>query len=313
MTSPLLTVEGLKTGFGAVTVLHDLSFEVPRGQVTAILGLNGAGKSVTLKTVAGLVPAWRGSIRLGDRDLAGMTPEQRVAAGMGHVTQGRQVFPELSVEENLRVGAYLLRRRSRRRYAELLDRMYTQFPRLSERRDQPAGTMSGGEQAMLAVARSLMNEPELLLVDEPSAGLAPVIVEELLGLLRDVANSGVTILLVEQNVAFALEVADRALIMQRGAIVYGGATSELDRSSLSHYLGIGRLLSSRVAPVPPTAPTAAQGNGRTTVVRRRRVKAAPTLHHKGGGWYTLPDGSTVRGKQAALDALDALRRNGGGP
>lgn len=243
---PVLQVSGLETGFGAVKVLHDLSFEVPRSQLTAILGLNGAGKSVTLKTVAGLVPAWRGSIVFDGKELGSMRAEDRVAAGMGHVTQGRQLFPELTVEENLRVGAYVLRRRDRSRFDDVLASMYDRFPPLAERRNQPAGTMSGGEQAMLAVARALMNEPTLLLVDEPSAGLAPTIVAELLELLRQVAASGVTILMVEQNITFALDVADRALVMQRGHIVYGGAVDDLERGELSRYLGIGRLLSSTV-------------------------------------------------------------------
>lgn len=307
----ILQVQGVRAGFGAVTVLHDLSFEVPRGQLTAILGLNGAGKSVTLKAIAGLVPTWRGTITFDGRDVSGTSPERRVGAGMGHVTQGRQIFPELSVEENLRVGAYLLRRRDRGRYDEVLDRMLTQFPRLAERRSQPAGTMSGGEQAMLAVARALMNEPSLLLVDEPSAGLAPLIVGELLALLRDVARSGVSVLMVEQNIPFALDVADRALIMQRGHIVHGGEVADLDRSSLSQYLGIGRLLSGRVE-----ARTETQAPGERPVParpgrRRRVVRAAQTTNpstgpvHRGGGWYVLPDGTTVRGREAAMAAFAA--------
>lgn len=295
--SDLLTVRDLTTGFGAVTVLHDLSFEVPRGQLTAILGLNGAGKSVTMKCVAGLVPVWSGDIRFAGRDVGGLSPEERVAAGMGHVTQGRQVFPELTVEENLRIGAYVLRQRDRSRYRSVLDRMYDRFPKLAQRRDQPAGTMSGGEQAMLAVARALMNEPELLLVDEPSAGLAPSIVAELMELLRGVADSGVTILMVEQNISFALDVADRALIMQRGHIVHGGAVADIDRGELARLLGIGRLLSRAVQQrTDHVGEPSSNGHGGASVV----------ISHKGGGWYELPDGSTVRGKQAAQAAADEL-------
>lgn len=285
--SVLLEVEGVRTGFGAVTVLHDLSFTVPEGSLTTILGLNGAGKSVALKSLAGLLPMWSGRITFDGTELAGQTPEERVAAGMAHVTQGRQIFGELTVEENLRVGAYVLRRRQRSRYGPLLQRIYAQFPKLSERRNQPAGTMSGGEQAMLAVARALMSEPRLLLVDEPSAGLAPSIVEDLLGLLRGVAGSGVTVLMVEQNISFALEVADRALVMQRGHIVHGGRVADLDRDALTRYLGIGRLLSTR----------ASRDAGS---VRAPGATDGPV--HKGGGWYVLPDGRTVRGKRAALDA-----------
>ncbi|HEX9889041.1 MAG TPA: ABC transporter ATP-binding protein, partial [Nitriliruptorales bacterium] len=255
---------------------------------------NGAGKSVTLKAVAGLVPAWEGDIRFEDRDIAGLAPEQRVEAGMGHVTQGRQVFPELTVEENLRIGAYFLRKRDKDRYRQVLDEMFARFPKLADRRDQPAGTMSGGEQAMLAVARALMNEPKLLLVDEPSAGLAPSIVSELMGLLRDVADSGVTILMVEQNISFALEVADRALIMQRGQIVHGGDVDRLDRDELARLLGIGRLLSRAV-----------EGGDRARATNGR-ARQQVVIEHRGGGWYVLPDGSTVRGRQAAQEAAAEL-------
>jgi branched-chain amino acid transport system ATP-binding protein len=216
---------------------------------------------------------------------------------MGHVTQGRQVFPELTVEENLRIGAYFLRKRDRARYRSLLGEMFDRFPRLAERRHQAAGTMSGGEQAMLAVARALMNEPKLLLVDEPSAGLAPSIVAELLGLLRQVAGSGVTVLMVEQNISFALDVADRALIMQRGQIVHGGAVDEINRDELARLLGIGRLLSRVVDGTRPVAaPTHGSGNGDARVV----------IQHRGGGWYVLPDGSRVRGRPAAQRAATDL-------
>jgi branched-chain amino acid transport system ATP-binding protein len=180
-------------------------------------------------------------------DVTTALAEDRVAAGMGHVTQGRQVFAGLSVEENLRLGAYTLRRRAPERYGERLAAMYDRFPRLAERRSQAAGTMSGGEQAMLAVARALMSEPSLLLVDEPSAGLAPAIVGELFELLAEVNRTGVTILLVEQNVAFALDVVDHVHVLQRGRVVHSGATATLDRDELAGYLGIGRLLSSSVS------------------------------------------------------------------
>lgn len=332
--STLLRVCDVTTGFGAVTVLHDLSFEVPEGSLTAILGLNGAGKSVTMKTVAGLIPAWEGTVAFDGQDITDLSPRERVAAGMSHVTQGRQVFPELTVEENLRIGAYVLRKRDRARYPAVLSSVYERFPKLAERRDQPAGTMSGGEQAMLAVGRALMNEPRLLLVDEPSAGLAPSIVEELLELLRGVAASGVTILMVEQNIAFALDVADRALIMQRGHIVYGGDVEGLERDALTRYLGIGRLLTNRVpgaaaaSPAPtPSRPDGGQGRRLATkrlAQRRARLggpmlaEVAPTKGdleidrlHKGGGWYELPDGSTVRGRDAALAAVRAASERAG--
>ncbi len=244
--TPVLELRGVSTGFGANTVLHDLDLTVHQGEMAGILGLNGAGKSVTMKVIAGLQPTWTGSIHFLGRDITHLPAEERVNVGMGHVTQGRQVFPDLTVEQNLRLGAYTLRRRDPGRYAEVLESMYARFPRLRERRNQAAGTMSGGEQAMLAVGRALMSEPKLLLVDEPSAGLAPAIIGELFELLRSVNESGVTVLLVEQNVAFALDVVQHVHVMQRGAIVHAGETRTLDRAALTQHLGIGRLLSSSV-------------------------------------------------------------------
>jgi branched-chain amino acid transport system ATP-binding protein len=244
---PLLRVNGLRAGFGGNAVLHGVGFEVPQGSITAVLGLNGAGKSVTLKVIAGLVPAWGGQVQLEGEDVTGLSPEARVAAGLGHVPQGRQVFPQLTVEENLRLGAYLLRRRDRRRYDDVLADLLARFPRLAERRRQMAGTLSGGEQAMLAVARALVNEPKLLLVDEPTAGLAPSIVEELAELLREVNLSGVTILLVEQHIAFALAVAQRAEVLQHGRVVASAPVDELDRDNLAALLGIGRLMAGTIA------------------------------------------------------------------
>lgn len=245
-SDPMLTLSGITTGFGGNAVLHGVDLVVPRGGVSGVLGLNGAGKSVTMKVVAGVQPAWEGSIVLDGVDVTDMEPEDRVEAGMAHITQGRQVFGELSVEQNLRLGAYTLRARDPDRYHIVLERMYDRFPKLRDRRKQAAGTMSGGEQAMLAVARALMSEPKLLLVDEPSAGLAPTIVADLFSLLRAVNEDGVTILLVEQNIAFALDVVRDVHVLQRGRIVYGGPKEDLDRSQLTGLLGIGRLLDASV-------------------------------------------------------------------
>jgi branched-chain amino acid transport system ATP-binding protein len=246
MTAPLLALDGVATGFGGNTVLHGVDLTVQRGEIAGILGLNGAGKSVTLKVVAGLQPAWDGRILLDGTDITRATAEERVGLGLGHVTQSRQIFGDLTVEENLRLGAYTLRRRAPHRYAERLEAMYTRFPRLKDRRHQRGGTMSGGEQAMLAVARALMSDPALLLVDEPSAGLAPTIVARLFELLREVNDDGVTVLLVEQNVAFALDVVDTVHVLQRGRIVHAGTTDALDRDALVQHLGIGPLLSASV-------------------------------------------------------------------
>ena len=238
----LLEADDLRSGFGSNAVLHGVSFQVRRGEIAAILGLNGAGKSVTLKVVGGVVPLWSGRLTFGSRDITSISAEQRVERGMAHVPQGRQVFPELTVEQNLRLGAYTLRRRDRDRYTAVLASVFERFPILGDRRKQFAGTLSGGEQAMLAVSRALMSEPKLILVDEASAGLAPAMVRQLFDMLRAVNETGVTILLVEQNVTFSLEIADRAHIMQRGRIVYDGDVPSLDSDKVAHLLGVGRLL-----------------------------------------------------------------------
>jgi branched-chain amino acid transport system ATP-binding protein len=237
----------LRAGFGAQTILHGIDLDVPAGEVTGIFGLNGAGKSVLLKVIAGVVPVWNGKVELLGTDVTSLLAEKRVGLGMAHVPQGRQVFPSLSVEQNLRIGAYTLRRRDKAAYPASLDRVFTTFPRLAERRRQPAGTLSGGEQAMLAVGRALINDPKVVLIDEPSAGLAPAIVEDLLEVLLEVRRLGLTMLLVEQNIRFGLRLADSACLLQKGRIVYSGATAELDQDRLATYLGVGRLLSSDLA------------------------------------------------------------------
>jgi branched-chain amino acid transport system ATP-binding protein len=256
MTDHLLELQDVSTGFGANTVLHGCTYHVREGEIAGVLGLNGAGKSVSLKVVAGLLPAWSGRVSFLGEDVTKMSVEERVARGMGHVPQGRQVFPEFTVEENLRLGAYPLRRREKARYKAVLDGIFDRFPILAERRGQLAGTMSGGQQAMLAVGRGLMSEPKLLVIDEPSAGLSPVAVQELFDTLGVVHESGVTILLVEQNVTFSLKLADRVHIMQRGQIVYEGDVATLDTGKVADYLGVGRLLSRAVLgdETPTTAP-----------------------------------------------------------
>lgn len=270
----LLEASDLVAGFGANTVLHGVGFRVYEGEIAAILGLNGAGKSVTMKVVGGIVPAWSGKIELFGDDVTNTIAEVRVARGLAHVPQGRQVFPELSVEQNLRLGAYTLRRKNRSRYSSLLESSYERFPVLKKRRNQAAGLLSGGEQAMLAVARALISEPKLILVDEASAGLAPVMVNQVFEILKQVNDSGVTILMVEQNVSFSLKIADRAHIMQTGRIVYESDVSSLDRDRVADYLGVGRLLGSHVA----SAARARASKPRPT--KRAKPKAKPSAKSK---------------------------------
>lgn len=241
-TRTVLQLSGVRAGFGSQTIIHGIDLAVPAGEVTGIFGLNGAGKSVLLKVIAGVVPIWGGTVDLLGTDVTRLLPERRVALGMAHVPQGRQVFGSLSVEQNLRVGAYTLRRRDKGAYAANLQRVFDTFPRLAERRKQPAGTLSGGEQAMLAVGRALINDPKIVLIDEPSAGLAPAIVEDLLEVLQQVRATGLTMVLVEQNIRFGLRLSDSACLLQKGRIVYSGDTGDLDEDRLAGYLGVGRLL-----------------------------------------------------------------------
>jgi branched-chain amino acid transport system ATP-binding protein len=238
----VVRARGITAAFGAHRVLHGVDVDVREGEIAGLFGLNGAGKSVTIKVLAGLVTATGGVVELAGRDITRLSVEERVALGIGNVPQGRQVFPELTVEQNLRLGAYQLRRHRRDRYQGVLDHVYSRFPVLARRRTQVAGTMSGGEQASLAVARALMSEPRLLLIDEPSAGLAPKIVEDLFDTLRGLNSDGLTILLVEQNVTFGLKLVDTAHLLRSGRIVYSGEVAHLDRERVVRELGIGRLL-----------------------------------------------------------------------
>jgi branched-chain amino acid transport system ATP-binding protein len=238
----MLELHDVTAGFGAVTVLHGITMAVRPGEIAGVFGLNGAGKSVTLKTVAGLVPARSGRIVFDGVDITSVSAESRVELGMGHVAQGRQVFANLTVEENLRLGAYTLRRKEKSRYASVLDGVYDRFPVLRERRNQRAGTLSGGQQASLSVARALVNEPRLVLVDEPSAGLSPKLQGDLREVLQVVKDSGVTMVLVEQNVAFGLSLVDTAHLLQTGTVVHSAPVAELAEDTLATHLGIGRVL-----------------------------------------------------------------------
>ncbi|MCS7219027.1 MAG: ABC transporter ATP-binding protein [Thermus sp.] len=219
-----LRVEGLESGYAKAQVLFGVDLEVEEGELVALLGANGAGKTTLLRTISGLLKPWKGRVELDGRDLQGLSPARRARLGLGHVPEGRQLFPLMSVEENLRLGAAFL---APGREGEGFARAYALFPRLAERRRQLAGTLSGGEQQMLAIARALMGFPRILLVDEPSLGLSPRLAEEVLLALRRVAEEGVGVLLVEQNVALSLEVAGRAYVMEHGRIVLKGSATDL--------------------------------------------------------------------------------------
>jgi branched-chain amino acid transport system ATP-binding protein len=233
----LLSVEQLTGGYGAVRVLHGIDFSVEQGEVVVILGANGAGKTTTLRALSGLIDA-HGRIEFDGKDIAGWRPERVAGAGIAHVPQGRGTITALTVEENLRLGAYT--RRDREVDADI-DRWFSVFPRLAERRHQTAGSMSGGEQQMLAIARALMARPKLVLLDEPSLGLAPIITQELfrtLGTLN--REQGISMLVVEQNAGLALGIAERGYVLETGSIVVSGAAADLAGNDdvRKAYLGI---------------------------------------------------------------------------
>ena len=233
----MLVLEGVVAAYDDVVCLSGVSLEVRRGEIVTLIGANGAGKSTTLKTVSGLLAPRAGRIAFDGRDITGRMPDSIVAAGLVQVPEGRRVFPELSVEDNLRAGAYLVRDRAKVR--ERLTEVYRRFPQLGERRTQFAGTLSGGEQQMLAFGRAMMSGPKLLMLDEPSLGLAPLMVEEVMRSIRMFRESGVTVLLIEQNANLALRLADRAYVMETGRIVMTGSGEELlaDEHVRTSYLG----------------------------------------------------------------------------
>jgi branched-chain amino acid transport system ATP-binding protein len=237
VSEKILVCADLVSGYGEVLVLHGVDFTVEAGTITALLGANGAGKSTLMRTLAGVLPVQSGSIAYRGRELAAMAPAERVAAGIALVPEGRLVFPDLTVEQNLRLGAYTPRARPGR--TARLERMYEMFPRLKERRGQAAGTLSGGEQQMLALGRGLMSEPSLLLLDEPSLGLAPQIAQQVFETVARIRDSGIAVLIVEQDVAGTLGIADYAYVMENGRITKHGEAEQLrdDPHILASYLG----------------------------------------------------------------------------
>jgi branched-chain amino acid transport system ATP-binding protein len=233
----LLEVENLVARYGRITALEGISLTVEEGEIVTLIGANGAGKTTTLRAISGLVRAASGSIRFDGRDVTKLAPSAIVRAGIGHAPEGRRVFPRMTVRENLEIGAYT--RRSRAEIAADLEQALTAFPRLRERYEQKAGTMSGGEQQMLAMARALMSRPRLLLLDEPSLGLSPLLVQTIFGVIREINARGTTILLIEQNASQALAVASRGYVLEVGRVAQSGRASDLAASEAvrAAYLG----------------------------------------------------------------------------
>jgi branched-chain amino acid transport system ATP-binding protein len=234
----MLRVDGLRVRYGRIVAVHDVSFEVKRGEIVGLIGPNGAGKTSTLSAVAGLVKPDRGSIELEGESIAGHAPERVARRRLALVPEGRQIFQTLTVADNLRLGSTT--RKDRRAVAEDLEAELERFPALRKYYDGPAGKLSGGEQQQLAIARALLGRPRILLLDEPSLGLAPLVVDTVFQVLTDLCREGVTVVLVEQNAARTMEVADRCYVLQTGRVVASGSGSELARDSdvASAYLGV---------------------------------------------------------------------------
>lgn len=232
-----LEVNDLSVYYGMIQALKGISFKVEKGEIVALIGANGAGKTTTLHTLSGLISAKGGSIIYKDKDISKIPPHKLVSIGMAHIPEGRRIFSEMSVLENLKIGAYT--RKDREEIEDRIEKIYKRFPRLEERKNQLAGTMSGGEQQMLAMGRALMSKPEIVLMDEPSMGLSPIFVNEIFDIIKQMRREGVTVLLVEQNAKKALSVSDRAYVLENGKIVMQGRASEImdDESIKKAYLG----------------------------------------------------------------------------
>ena len=224
----MLEVKDLQVYYGMIQAIKGISFEVNQGEVIALIGANGAGKTTTLHTVTGLISPKSGQVLFEGKDITKTPAHKIVSMGMAHVPEGRRVFAELSVYENLRMGAYT--RKDKAEIEETLKSVYKRFPRLQERKNQMAGTLSGGEQQMLAMGRALMSAPKLMMLDEPSMGLAPILVEQVFDIIQSLHKAGTTILLVEQNAQMALSIADRAYVLENGKVSLSGTGEELAKS-----------------------------------------------------------------------------------
>ncbi len=235
----MLSVQDLHTYYGAIHALQGISLEVRQGEIVSLIGSNGAGKSTLLNSITGVVRSSRGRVFLNRKDITNIAPFKLTKLGVGISPEGREVFPDLTVEENLRIGAYVLKHPARIRAG--FERVYDLFPRLKERIRQQAGTLSGGEQQMLAVGRALMSEPKMLFLDEPSLGLAPNLVAMIFEMIREINKQGVTILLIEQNANMALAASDRAYVMENGVVTLSGDAKEVaDNPAVKRaYLGLG--------------------------------------------------------------------------
>ena len=231
----MLEVKNLEVYYGVIQAIKGISFEVNEGEVIALIGANGAGKTTTLQTITGMLQPKAGEIIFEGKDISKIPGHKIVSMGMAHVPEGRRVFAELSVYENLKLGAYT--RKDKKEIEETLARVYKSFPRLEERKNQLAGTLSGGEQQMLAMGRALMSKPKIILMDEPSMGLSPILVEEIFHIIREISAGGTTVLLVEQNAKKALAIADRAYVLETGNIVLSGDAMMNNDSIKKAYLG----------------------------------------------------------------------------
>ena len=234
----MLSLAAISAGYGSFQVLFDVSLEVPRGEAVGVIGPNGSGKTTLMRVISGLMQRYTGAMKLDGRSIGGLPAHRMVEQGIAHVPENRRLFPRLTVEDNLRIGAYLPR--ARRQCAGQLDRVYKLFPRLKDRREQLAGTLSGGEQQMCAIGRALMSDPKLLLMDEPSAGLAPLVVAQVFDLVRRIRAEGLTVLIVEQNVQQVLDVVDRAYLLEVGRIKLAGTSAELKGNDFirKSYMGL---------------------------------------------------------------------------